>query len=394
MSTNYNGDEVRKSTANTGKKKMSKKARQAKKRKMILIVEIVVVLILLLILGLWMKFGRATWDDTIDFDEDIEVNDLDAETEALLDEYTTLALFGVDNRSNGNYDSGNSDSMMIVSINNTTKEVNVVSVLRDTYLEVSDDTYRKCNYAYNHGGAEQAINMLNKNLDLKISGYVAVDFYALAEVVDAIGGIEVTLTDSFCSATNPETGGPAFAGYIAEVATVCGKDFDDLDPSYYTFTAGTYTLDGIQTVAYCRNRYGGGDDYSRTERQREVIKKIVEKVVTAKASTLNEIIDDVLPDVATSLSASQVLALATSAGDYTIESTGGFPFSLTTGTYGSKGSLVVPCTLVDNVTSLHKLLYNQDDYVPTSTVQSISSQIQSDTSTTADSATVTQDADE
>lgn len=367
--------------SNTGSKKRKKK----KMKRTILIVEIVIVIVLILALVLWMKFGRANWDTTIDM-ADIEVNDLDPETEEILSNYTTIALFGVDNRTNGNYSSGNSDSMMIAAINNDTKEVNIVSVMRDTYLEVDEDTYRKCNYAYNHGGPELAISMLNKNLDLQVSGYVAVDFYALAEVVDDLGGIEVEITQAMVDAVNPETGGPALAGYIAEVQTVIG----DVNEDEWYLSAGTQTLNGSQIVGYCRNRYSGGDDYSRTERQREVVKKIVEKAVNSKASTLNKIIDDVLPDVSTSLTAAQVLSMATSASEYNINATSGFPFDLTTGTYGKKGSLVVPCTLTDNVAKLHEFLYAQTDYDTTDAVDTISAKIQSDTSTDASSATVNQ----
>ena len=391
MSTSRYEDERRNNTrprpnnrANSAAARRKKKKQQ--RRRTFLIIEIVIVVVLLLVLGLWMKFGRANWDNSINM-ADIEVNELDEETKEILKNYTTIAMFGVDNRTNGNYSSGNSDSVMIVSINNDTKEVNVVSLMRDTYLNVDEEgSYRKCNYAYNHGGAEQAISMMNRNLDLNISGYVAVDFYALAKIVDQLGGLEVEITQAMVDATNPETGGPALAGYIAEVQTVIGK----VDESKWYLQPGVQTLDGAQIVGYCRQRYCGGDDYGRTERQREVVKKIVEKVVNSKASTVNNIIDDVLPDISTSLSPSQVLSMATSAGDYKIEATSGFPFNLTTGTYGNKGSLVVPCTLEDNVIELHKFLYDQDDYDTTETVDEISKKIQNDTGTSAESATVTQ----
>ena len=365
-------------------------SKKRKKRKTaLLVVEIMVVVLLVGVVALWMKFGRTTFDNTIQL-SDIEVNELSQETEEILDSYTTIALFGVDNRSNGDYDGGNSDSMMVVSINNTTKEVNMVSVMRDTYMEVSDDTYRKCNYAYNHGGAEQALEMLNKNLDLKVSGYVSVDFYALAAIVDDLGGIEVEITQSMVDAVNPETGGPALAGYIAEVQTVIGE----VDEDKWWLSAGTQTLDGAQIVGYCRNRYSGGDDYGRTERQREVVKKIIEKVKASDVATITKVVTDIMPYVSTSLSPAQVLDMAKDAGSYSIVATSGFPFALTTGTYGSKGSLVVPCTLEDNVVALHKYLYAQEDYQPTETVSTISSKIQSDTGTSSSSATTTQTDDQ
>ncbi|MCF0129272.1 MAG: LCP family protein [Pseudobutyrivibrio sp.] len=364
-----------------------KKKRERKRKTLILMLEVLVVLVLLLVAFVWTKMGKVNWDETIEV-SDLQINELDEETEALMDEYTTIALFGVDNRTNGDYESGNSDSMMIVSINNETKEVNVVSVMRDTYMRIdSSDKYRKCNYAYNHGGPKTSLNMLNANLDIQVDGYVAVDFMALAQVVDAVGGIEVDITKSFLDATNPSTGLPAFASYIAEVSEVTGIETEwYLDPGYQT-------LDGVQTVAYCRNRYAGGDDYARTERQREVILKIVEKLKTAKPNQLNDVIDAILPQVSTSLTAPQVLGLAYDLTKYQVGATCGFPFDLTTGEFGDKGSLVVPCTLEDNVVKLHKFLYNQEQYEPTATVKGISQQIMSDTNTNSESATKNQVAD-
>lgn len=369
---------------NGGRRGSAKK----RKKRIILVVEIMIVILLLIILAAWRMLSKVNWDTSINMDQ-IQVNALDEETQKVLDNYTTIALFGVDNRSNGNYDGGNSDSMMLVSINNDTKEVNVVSVMRDTLLEVSDDEYRKCNYAYNHGGAEQAIEMLNKNFDLEISGYVAVDFMALATIVDDLGGIEVEITQSMVDAVNPKTGGPALAGYIAEVQTVIGEVNED---EWY-LKAGTQTLNGSQIVGYCRNRYSGGDDYSRTERQREVVKKIVEKTMSSDVATITKVASDVFPAVSTSLSLAQVTAMATGAADYSINQMSGFPFDLTTGTFGKKGSLVVPCTLSDNVTKLHQFLYDQEDYDTTETVDEISDWIVNYTGKNASSATVNQTTD-
>lgn len=80
-----------------------------------------------------------------------------------------------------------------------------------------DETFRKCNYAYNHGGPQEAIEMLNRNLDLNIQKYVSVDFYALAEAVDALGGIELDITDEEASYMN------GVGGYIAMTAEITGR---------------------------------------------------------------------------------------------------------------------------------------------------------------------------
>ena len=385
-------------TANGAKRPLSKKAKKQKMRRNVIIVEVIIIIILLIIFFLWNKFGKVNWDNISM--SDVEVNQLDAETEQILSNYTTLALFGVDNRSSGNLDSGNSDTIIIVSINKDTKEVKMLSVQRDTYLKVAEDTYRKCNYAYNHGGVEQAISMLNTNLDLDIQGYVSVDFYALATIVDDLGGLELEITQSMIDTDNPTTGQNALAGYIAEVENILnyypsedeGWKYSDC----YFDSPGTYTLNGAQVVGYCRNRYAVNNDYGRAENQRLVIKKIIEKAKKADLATLNKIADDVFPSISTSLKLSEVLSMAASVGDYEIADSSGFPFALKTTTVSKKiGSVVVPCTLESNVIQLHKFLYDQDDYNTTDdVVDVISDYIINQTGLTESSAEITQTSDE
>lgn len=384
--------------ANTSSRRPnSKKAQKQKRRRTLIIVEVVVLLVLLLVFFLWNKFGKVNWDN-INMDK-LESNNLDSATEEVLSNYTTIALFGVDNRSSGNLDSGNSDTIMLVSINNDTKEVKMVSVQRDTYLQVEDGKYRKCNYAYNHGGVEQAISMLNTNLDIKINGYVSVDFYALATIVDDLGGLELEITQKMIDTDNPETHQNALAGYIAEVENVLNYYPNEEEgwkkSDCYFDKPGTYTLNGAQVVGYCRNRYAVNNDYGRAENQRTVIKLIVEKAKKADLATLDKISNDVFPKISTSLSLAQCLQMAASVKDYTIADSSGFPFALKTKTINKTiGSVVVPCTLTSNVSALHKFLYAQEDYDPTDDkVDVISDHIQNETGCTESSADINQTPD-
>lgn len=124
--------------------------------------------------------------------ENIEVNEgISEESKEIMKSYTTIALFGLDNRSNGNLSKGRSDVIMIANINNDTKEVKLCSVYSVILiLDTGDGSFKKCNAAYAKGGPEAAINMLNKNLDLSITDYVTVDFNAvIIECVDLLGGI-------------------------------------------------------------------------------------------------------------------------------------------------------------------------------------------------------------
>ena len=357
------------SSNNRNRKRKKMTRRQRRKRKLMLfIVEVLVILILLAALFVIIKLNKL--NNTGDLDEDKLNINIDAKTQELLDGYTNIALFGIDNRSTGKYESGNSDCIMIASINNDTKEVRLISVYRDSFLAVDDDDdLRKLNAAYAKGGPTGAVAALNKNLDLDIKEYVAVDFNAVMEVVDALGGIELDI-----SSKEAET----MKIYINEMNEVMGTNGTAVSGP------GLQTVNGIQALAYCRDRYSGGDDYGRTERQRTVISKIVEKAKAASLPTLNKVIDELFPDISTSLSSSEILGLAAGIKDYELADTQGWPFQLTTERMGGKlGDVVVPTDLETNVNLLHQYLFDVEDYETTQTVKNISKPVINETGKTA-----------
>ena len=357
------------SSNNRNRKRKKMTRRQRRKRKLILfIVEVLVILILLAALFVIIKLNKL--NNTGDLDEDKLNINIDAKTQELLDGYTNIALFGIDNRSTGKYESGNSDCIMIASINNDTKEVRLISVYRDSFLAVDDDdNLRKLNAAYAKGGPTGAVAALNKNLDLDIKEYVAVDFNAVMEVVDALGGIELDI-----SSKEAET----MKIYINEMNEVMGTNGTAVSGP------GLQTVNGIQALAYCRDRYSGGDDYGRTERQRTVISKIVEKAKAASLPTLNKVHDTFFPDISTSLSSSEILGLAAGIKDYELADTQGWPFQLTTERMGGKlGDVVVPTDLETNVNLLHQYLFDVEDYETTQTVKNISKSVINESGKTA-----------
>lgn len=357
------------SSNNRNRKRKKMTRRQRRKRKLILfIVEVLVILILLAALFVIIKLNKL--NNTGDLDEDKLNINIDAKTQELLDGYTNIALFGIDNRSTGKYESGNSDCIMIASINNDTKEVRLISVYRDSFLAVDDDdNLRKLNAAYAKGGPTGSVAALNKNLDLDIKEYVAVDFNAVMEVVDALGGIELDI-----SSKEAET----MKIYINEMNEVMGTNGTAVSGP------GLQTVNGIQALAYCRDRYSGGDDYGRTERQRTVISKIVEKAKAASLPTLNKVIDKLFPDISTSLSSSEILGLAAGIKDYELADTQGWPFQLTTERMGGKlGDVVVPTDLETNVNLLHQYLFDVEDYETTQTVKNISKSVINESGKTA-----------
>lgn len=357
------------SSNNRNRKRKKMTRRQRRKRKLILfIVEVLVILILLAALFVIIKLNKL--NNTGDLDEDKLNINIDAKTQELLDGYMNIALFGIDNRSTGKYESGNSDCIMIASINNDTKEVRLISVYRDSFLAVDDDDdLRKLNAAYAKGGPTGAVAALNKNLDLDIKEYVAVDFNAVMEVVDALGGIELDI-----SSKEAET----MKIYINEMNEVMGTNGTAVSGP------GLQTVNGIQALAYCRDRYSGGDDYGRTERQRTVISKIVEKVKAASLPTLNKVINKLFPDISTSLRRSEILGLAAGIKDYELADTQGWPFQLTTERMGGKlGDVVVPTDLETNVNLLHQYLFDVEDYETTQTVKNISKSVINESGKTA-----------
>jgi LCP family protein required for cell wall assembly len=353
-----------------------KKRRKKKRRKLLLIVFEILLLSVLLVaayfVNMFQKIDFENMDETeAGINEDLDQNTLDS-----LEGYTNIALFGLDNRSANNYDTGNSDVIMIASINNETKEVKLVSVYRDTYLAVGNGRFAKCNSAYASGGAKQAVQMLNSNLDLDIKEYVCVDWAAMVEVIDDLGGLDLEITQAEMNQINK---------YKKDIDKVTGKS----TPAMTEY--GLVHLDGTQATTYARIRKLAGDDFKRASRQRIVLQALLEKAKKADLATLTSICNSVVDDISTSLSLSQILSLAKSVGSYSIVSTTGFPFDLTTMTLSSQGDCVIPADLAANVKELHEYMFEDYSFVPSNTVQTISDTIMNNTGITGNSALINTD---
>jgi LCP family protein required for cell wall assembly len=275
--------------------------------------------------------------------------------------YLNVALFGVDSRKSELGKGTRSDTIMIASLNRETLEVKISSVYRDTLLQQDDGSINKANAAYSYGGPEEAVAMLNKNLDMDIEHYVTVNFDALIDVVDEVGGIEIDVAEEEI---------PYICGYAIEIMKATGR------VSAGVTEPGPQVLNGLQATAYARIRYTAGDDFKRAERQRMVLAKIVEKLQQASPAQLNKIIDKVFPQVATNFTMAEILDYAVDAFDYRLGETTGFPFDKTTDELVDIGSVVIPVTLESNVEQLHKFFYGDSEaYSVSSTVSSISDKI-------------------
>ncbi|MBQ7433150.1 MAG: LCP family protein [Lachnospiraceae bacterium] len=281
--------------------------------------------------------------------------------------YWNILLVGVDNSGDGQQSltsKVNSDTLIICSINTQTSEVKLVSVYRDTYLRMPDiiGGYNKANYALMHGTILDTMNVINMNLDMYVTDYVSVNWSSVARCVDLLGGIEVDLTEDLIDLNKG-----AFNSYVTNIVETTGMGSTQIwDP-------GIHHLDGVQTVAYCRVRYGS-TDFARTERQREVLTKLLAQVKTVDFGTMLGLIDELLPNIATSIELKDLMELARHVFSYQITDATGFPFEKKSDSRVGNISIpdpVVAVSLTENVKKLHEFLYGSNGYMPSSVVNDI-----------------------
>ena len=368
----YDEDEVRprkKSSGRkgSGKKKSGKKAQAKKQRRRIILFIVEIIILIIAVMVLYMVLAGTGTGKVELKEKDIIINETVQEAEeTTMKGYRNIALFGVDSTTGALTKNTRSDTIMIASINQDTGDCKLVSVYRDTYLNLSNDSYNKCNAAYAKGGPEQAINMLNMNLDMNITDFVTVGFAGLTDAIDALGGVDIEVDESEISHLN---------NYQLCIA-------EDLKREYTPVTeTGRQRLDGLQATGYCRIRYTAGDDFKRAERQREVLSAVADQAKKASLPKLTETANSVFEEVYTSLDLSEIVDMLGDVGAYNTTATDGFPQEdmRVTGTIGSKGSCVIPTSLEDNVKWLHKFLFDADNYEPSETVKQCSEKIYEET---------------
>ncbi len=350
------------------KGRSNKKAKQKRNRAIIIAVEAIVILVAvvaaIVIWAMDKKGGNEGAGSNL-ISTDVNKENLSVNEELENEDFWNIALFGVDSRTGVLGKGTLSDCIIVCSINKNTKEVKLVSIYRDTYLNIGDDTYNKANSAYSSGGPEQAIKMLNTNLDLDITNFATVDFSALVSVVDAIGGVTIDLTEEEITHLN---------NYQVETSKVTNGKIENVSG------AGEHLLNGIQTVSYCRIRYTAGDDFKRSERQRQVIGLIIEKAKTMSPATLTKIVEEAFPKCATNIELNELLSLVKDISSYKIVDTTGFPFDKKNDILGSKGDCVIPIGLEQNVVQLHEYLFGTEEaYTPSASLTAISTKIVNDT---------------
>ena len=259
--------------------------------------------------------GLLMWKYDYDYDKEFrqltnEELGISEEAAQLPKEVTNIALFGVDSRSGGF--SGNTDSIMIISLDEVHDKVKITSIMRDSLVYLDGKGYAKINSAYGRGGPELALKTLNSHFGLNIQHYATVNFAGMIQIVDAVGGVEVSITEAERIAAND---------LIVARDTHIGTERDKIK------YAGKQVLTGVQAVCWSRIRSvhtaeGGRDDFGRTDRQRVVMEALFNRVMTMGMSKFPALAEALLPYVRTSLSYSDIVGLATDVlGGFTFEQT-------------------------------------------------------------------------
>lgn len=359
--------------------KKSAKYRRRRRRRILFGIEIFVLVILGIGLFAYMWLNNIM--------EKIKPQELDtekivvnSEVEQKIEEMSgsqIIAVAGLDSRGaavdeeddeDGLKNSQNSDTIILMCVDHDNKEIRMVSVMRDTWMNINkpgeDYKFRKANSGYNVGGPEGMISMLNTNLDLAIEDYVSVDWKVLADVIDLLGGLDIEMRNAECVWAND---------YNKEVSAAQGVEYEPIeyneeeDDEYRE----VHHLTGAQAVSYARIRYGGGDDALRTARQRLVINLMMESLKKSPEK-IPAIIDAAADNITTSLDTNEIIQLAYNAVTYSMGTSYAYPFELCYGEHiiDALGTdVVIPVTLTNNVTELHEYLFPGVPYTPSSVVE-------------------------
>lgn len=259
-------------------------------------------IVILLVILLFLAFNLILWKyiSLVNVKEDSQRTVTNASMSS--SNVKNILIIGSDTREEGV--NGRTDSMIILSINKSSKEITMTSLMRDMYVEIvgvnsqgeSVDFWDKLNSAYVYGGAELLMDTIAYNFDIAVDDYVYIDFYSFVDIVDSLGGIEIEISDE-------EADG--MTAPMAEQNKILGNE----KGTDYLTHGGTILMNGNQALAYARLRYVGNADFERTQRQRLVIEKIIEKAKQSDISTINDFAKATLSNLTTNMTKPQMLLM-------------------------------------------------------------------------------------
>ncbi len=298
--------------------------------------------------------------DKLDNISHVELDERSLAADSDIPGYRNIVILGVDTRDMSNFSGSRTDSIIIVSINEKSGDIRLISVYRDTFLDIEGVGLDKVTHAFAYGGPERTISTLNRNLDLDIKEFAALNFKTVAKVVDSVGGIDIDIRDDEISQMNT---------YLPETARYLECDFE------YINAAGKQHLDGVQAVTYSRIRHTEGGDYRRTERMRTVLTAVFKEVKKMGFGQLNKMMDEVLPEISSNMEPVDIIPLMLKMYKMDIKDSIGWPYDKEGYTSPSQVWYAAPVTLESNVSKLHQEAFGQSGYVPGDKVREISSSI-------------------
>ena len=343
------------------------KTKKTKKKKSNTGLIIAIILVFMLVFGFIavMVFGLNFVGEQMDkiTRENVDRNELainDGVKESL-EGYRNIMLIGIDARDMQSDENTRSDAMIIVSISKETSEIRMISIYRDTYLDLGDRVgLDKLTHAYYYGGAPQTVASINRNMDLNIEEFIVVNWKTVADAVDALGGVEIDVQESEIKELNK---------YIKETAEATGGEKDKIKEP------GKQTLNGVQAVTYARIRKDSAQgDHRRNERMKILVKATFEKMRTMGTTELDDMTNLVLPQIKTNMTNTEMLDLILDFPAYSMGENTSWPYDWMDFTYHGVW-YGPPVTLNSNVTQLHEEYFDQPGYEPTETVQAISAEI-------------------
>lgn len=279
-------------------KEPKQKKYESKNDKLVFVLFIIMVLSLIVIFGCFQLMNLAKLLNHNELDKtNLGITSLTSEMNN--NNVTNIALFGVDQR--GNETQTRSDAIIVLTVDKVYNKIKITSIMRDTAVEIEGYGQQKINTAYFYGGAQLAVKTLNQNFSLNITEYATVNFQQMAQIIDAIGGIDLEISESERQDANNS---------IYEQASTAGMEVDIIE------SAGYQTLSGTQAVAFARIRRvstseGINDDFGRTDRQREVLEQMFQKALDMNPLKYTELAKELLPAIQTSLNLSEIIDLST-----------------------------------------------------------------------------------
>ncbi len=299
-SINRRTEEKQIKTSDARKKEMKRKKAKKRKRKRIITLVLIVLLVLILIflatiISNFSKMKRTNLDsNNLGISDKFKVNDTNTST---YKDVVNIAFFGLDE----NVDNiQRSDAIMIGTLDPINKKIKITSLMRDSYVNIPDPGpgYDKLNHAYAYGGPELAIKTINKNFDLNITDYISVDFSEMEDIIDALGGIDMEMTQNELENVND---------YLDTVYTAAGKT-----PKHVSFNnKGKVHMTGYEALGYTRIRGTEGGDFDRTQRQRKIMNELFNNISSSGVGKLAVMMNKLIPYVETSLSNTEILNLGT-----------------------------------------------------------------------------------